>query len=270
MADVLGQEALETQAAAAQRPMPDVAPPLQNPPATMEQIQAEDAARAAIGGTAQARRVTEADVEDFEGLEPEAAAPEAAPRSRRPRNRFEPPQELPFEYTPPERQEIRNNNVPLTIGLLLSIVASFLVFIISLAGGTAGSDPIMPSFWRALGALAVLTTLSFAASWFMPAPSDHRKLLDQIEAEDRLTDDRLGRSRRSAGPAEEAFLEEEEEDRGVNLDVTLDDDLAGAEDELAGAEDDEDETEDDDFDDEDEDAGLATITPGPAATGRDR
>lgn len=176
-----------------------------------------------------------------------------------PVSRFEPPQELEFSFTPPERQEIRNNNIPLTVGLLFSIVASFVVFFISLAGGTSGSDPVMPSFWRGLGALAVLTTLSFAASWFMPAPVDRRRLLDQIEAEEQLTADRQPRApRRQAAPeAPQPEASEPEPSKGSSIDLRVADDGFDT-DSLFNDEEDEEETDLDDEDDED-------FSPPPAA-----
>ena len=247
-----------TTEATERRPTPEMAPPLQNPPATMQQLDDADArARAAIGGPAMsAGRVASAPEEELPTPDSPLPTPDAGP----PASRFALPEETPFEFTPPERQQVRNNNIPLTIGLLCSIVASFLVFFISLAGATAGDDPIMPSFWRALGTLAVLTTLSFAASWFMPAPSERHQLLDRIEAEERLVDDRRARRRpQPAPPAEEDAIPEEPA-KGASIDVTLEDELDANQDELAGAEDDEDE-EEDDFDDEDEDESLVAAAP---------
>ena len=154
-------------------------------------------------------------------------------------------------------------------------MASFLVFFISLAGAATGDDPIMPSFWRALGTLAVLTTLSFAASWFMPAPSDRRQLLDRIEAEERLVDDRRPRRRGAGGqePGAGAAPEppQEEPTKGASIDVTVEDELDANQDELAGAEDDDDEDEDeDDFDDEDQDESLVAAVPGAAQAEQER
>ena len=164
--------------------------------------------------------------------------------------------------------------VPLTVGLLLSIMASFVVFVVTLGSGSAGADPIMPAFWRALGALAVLTTLSFAASWFMPAPSDHRQLLEQLEAEDGAL--RRYRSREEEEAAEspaQVQREREVEAKGASVDVTVDDD---EEDLLAGISPDDDEDllasvgqgidEDEDFADLEEDDDFLAASPAEAGT----
>ena len=165
-----------------------------NPPATLEQISQDqaDRARAAVGG-AGAAAAPETEPAAADAPQPELTASSGVWSAQKfaehggptHASRFDPPPMVDFEFTPPATQQVRNSNVPLTIGLLFSIVASFIVFFVSMAGGASGSDPIMPAFWRALGALAVLVTLSFAASWFMPAPQDRRKLLEQLDAEDR-------------------------------------------------------------------------------------
>jgi hypothetical protein len=207
--------------------VPQEAPPLTNPPATLGQA---DRARAALGGspgvTAAQARLREMQ---------QAASGEWNPNVRNIRGpvktaRFQPPAELEFEFTPQEPQEIRNNNVPLTIGLLFSIVAAFVVFLVSMGSSNVGvDDPILTAFWRALGALAVLVTLSFAASWFMPTPPNRRQLLDQLEAEDRA----LGHYRTpepSFGASMDAELpmdsptESTYDDMGGSVDVMLDDD----------------------------------------------
>jgi len=182
----------------------------------------------------------------------------AASTPRRRGNRFSAPDELPFEFTGRERQHIRNSNVPLTIGLLLSIIAAFLVFIISLVGAAPGADPIMPAFWRALGALAVFMTLSFAASWFMPAPADRRTLLNQLDAQDRMMDERYGR--RQPEPDVAPTFDDQppaDRDKGAAVDVTVNDEL---EDDEAL----EDLVPDDDDEDFDEDDDLAGANPAPA------
>lgn len=227
-----------------------------NPPVTMEQVEREKA-RAAIGGQSAAPGT--------------ADVPVSAPPPLVPESRFAHPAETPFRFTPRERQEIRNTNIPLTIGLLASIVAAFVVFFISLASGTAGEDPILPSFWRALGALAVLMTLSFAASWFMPMPANHRRLLDQIEAEEQLTSDR--RREKSRVPreqpepgelaAEQADSASASADKGGSVDVTVADEVDQADDEDDDNADDDDE-EMFDEDDEDDDGFMPTGTPVPA------
>lgn len=196
-----------------------------NTAAMTEQSEA-DLARAALGGSPADSMVVS--VED---------QPEPAPQPRShvrgknapPPPRFQPPQDPEFEFTHPERAELRNSNLPLTLGLLGSILGAFVVFFVSLAGGMAGEDPIMPSFWRALGALAVLMTLSFAASWFMPAPIDRRHLLDQLEAEERLTYEHLSGGRRpgekpAPPPEPETDLDEAfGSDVGGNIDLMVDD-----------------------------------------------
>lgn len=208
---------------------------LTNPPATADQVQEADRARAALGASGQVPRQRSAPPAEADaGPARRQPFPRLQdPEQPEPAQRFEPPQELEFFYTPLEPQRIRNNNVPLTFGLLASIGAAFLVFFVSLAGSTAGPDPIMPAFWRALGALAVLTTLSFAASWFMPAPTDRRTLLSQIEAEDGLSDDRSGVSARrrrertatvTPAPAEDEPEEEDATSKGTSIDFTVADD----------------------------------------------
>jgi|SRR5581483_5509596 len=242
-----------------ERPMPEMAPPLTNPP-----VPADEAAqaRAALGGPAAAFEAPR-----HEPIPEAPAAEEAAAHAAKPNaSRFTPPQELDFEFTPPERPQLRNNNIPLTIGLLFSIVAAFIVFLVSLAGNTAGDDPIMPSFWRALGALAVLMTLSFTASWFMPAPSNHRVLLDQLDAEEDAMRDRYGSRVRpqpvvtpEPGPEPAAA----EPAKGTSVDLTIadeeeDDDTAGFDDEAEDDDEDEDDFEDDE-DVEEEVAAERTI-----------
>jgi len=258
--------------------IPQEAPPLTNPPATLEQVeqaeQAEqelsqaDKARVAIGGTPGVP-LQEPAFEDEEPAPPPGPAdgvwlPNQAKAVGGPRRavRFRPPVPPEFEFTPPEPQRIHNNNVPLTVGLLLSITASFVVFIVSLGGGSAGADPIMPAFWRGLGALAVLTTLSFAASWFMPAPSDHRQLLEQLEAEDGAL--RRYRSREEEEAAEspaQVQREREVEAKGASVDVTLEDD---EEDLLASVGQGIDE--DEDFADLEEDDDFLAASPAEAGT----
>ncbi len=249
------------EASAPERPMPQEAPPLTNPPATLEQVEEEldqaDKARVALGGTPGAAAQAPAMDDDEEPAAPPGPAdgvwnPAQAKAAGGPRkaDRFRPPQEPEFEFTPPEPQRVQNNNLPLTIGLLVSITASFVVFFVGLASG--GPDPIMPAFWRALAALAVLTTLSFAASWFMPAPSDHRQLLDQLEAEDRALKRYRAVEQEDKEPAPQ--MEREVEAKGSSVDVTVDDDEFGDED-LFGdlpAE------ADNDFADEDDDDFLNT------------
>src|SRR5207237_4605936 len=105
--------------------IPQEAPPLTNPPATLEQVeQAEqelsqaDKARVAIGGTPGAA-VEEPEFE-FEDQEP---APPPGPADGvwlpnqakavggfRKADRFRPPMPPDFEFTPPEPQRIHNNN----------------------------------------------------------------------------------------------------------------------------------------------------------------
>ncbi|HLQ33707.1 MAG TPA: hypothetical protein VK457_13555 [Chloroflexota bacterium] len=269
------QATVATAEAVPERPTPQEAPPLTNPPATAEQIEQDDAAkaRAALGGAPGAPVVenTEEDdgTDDLEEPEPVGPAsgywsPELAKEfgGLHKAPRFQTPKELEFEFTPPEPQQIRNNNVPLTVGLLLSIGASFIVFFVSLGGGSASDDPIMPAFWRALGALAVLVTLSFAASWFMPAPSDHRQLLDRLEAEDRALK-RYRSSEAGEEPAQPQPVPQEETDfeaKGTSIDLTVDDDEFEDEDELAPMG----QADEDDFDDEDDDDLVATS---PSQTG---
>jgi hypothetical protein len=241
--------------------MPQEAASMANPPATFDQLANDPAgrARAAVGGAA-------------------AAAAQPAPeeprrRAHPPRGdrlhrspRFEPPPELDFEFTPPTSQKIPNSNLPLTIGLLFSIVASFVIFFVSLAASDSATDPIMPAFWRGLGALAVLMTLSFAASWFMPTPEDHRQLLDQLDAQDRA----LGRyqSPKSSTPRQQPmadfsdvpdYEEDVDLDKGMSVDVTVHDDDFGEEDELAMAQ-----PEDEDYF-EDEDDDLVATSPNTMA-----
>ncbi|HEX6511114.1 MAG TPA: hypothetical protein VF157_02365 [Chloroflexota bacterium] len=246
------------------------APAMANPPATMEQIEEHDSAdraRAALGGSP---------VQPVEEPEPEAVdeeeepagpaagrwTPQAGLEPPTRASRFQPPPELEFEFTPPAAQPLRNNNVPLTIGLLFSIVASFVVFFVSLGGATAGEDPIMPAFWRGLATLAVLITLSFAASWFMPAPHDRRQLLDQLDVQDRI----LGRHEEVTRVQAERAVEPEFEPQtapatGTSVDLMVDDD-DGLEDELglpAGQQD-----YYDDFDDDEEEEDLLA-SPNPTA-----
>ncbi|HEU0169585.1 MAG TPA: hypothetical protein VFS62_17570 [Chloroflexota bacterium] len=233
---------------------------LTNPPATLDQLRdAQARARAAIGGPAAAAGAQPQELPPVEE-DPEVRA--AASRPRRPGNRFTAPEELPWEYTGPERQQIRNTNVPLTIGLLLSIVAAFLVFVISLAGSASGADPIMPAFWRALGALAVFMTLSFAASWFMPTPADRRTLLNQLDVQDRLMAERYGK-RAEPQPEAPTFDDEASSDdpnKGAAVDMTISDELEDDEalEDLVP-------DEDEDFDDE-EDDDLIGANPAPATT----
>lgn len=234
------------------------AAPLTNPPATLDQIASSDPAdraRAAVGGVGAAGQQPI----------PEPAAPRIPhpPRGDRLRRspRFEPPEELDFGFTPPSSQQVPNSNLPLTIGLLFSIAASFVVFFVSVAASNTGDDPIMPSFWRALGALTVLITLSFAASWFMPVPQDHHQLLDQLDAQDRA----LGRYQAPSTPKQDAqpmgmSIQDYDEDdlaKGTSVDLMADD--FGDDDDLALAQPDEDY-----FDDEDDD--LAVSTPNPTAS----
>src|SRR5262245_58065873 len=110
--------------------MPQDAPPLTNPPATLDQV---DRARAALGGSG----ATRAQARHREAQQ--AASGEWQPNIRRATGpvrtkRFEPPAEVEFEFTPPEPVQIRNNNLPLTIGLMFSIVAAFIVFMVSVIG----------------------------------------------------------------------------------------------------------------------------------------
>ena len=245
---------------AGQKPLPSEAPPLTNPPATLDQIASDPSsrARAAMGGPGAAPE-----------LEPEIPEPMPLPRIPHPVRgdrltrspRFEPPEELDFEFTPSSSSQVPNSNLPLTLGLLFSIVASFVIFFVSLAASNTGDDPIMPSFWRALGALAVLITLSFAASWFMPVPQDHRQLMDQLDAQDRA----MGRYQAPApkpqpepasSPITDYFADDL--DKGTSIDLMSDD--FGEDDDLVMAQPDDD---DDYFDDEDDD--LAATTRNPAA-----
>src|SRR5579883_565112 len=256
--------------------MPQQAPPLTNPPATMDQV---DRARAALGGVG----ATRAQARHREAQQ--AASGEWQPNIRRTTgpvrsSRFEPPAELEFEFTPPEPVEIRSANLPLTIGLLISIIAAFIVFIVSIASDSGADDPLLTAFWRMLGALAVLITLSFAASWFMPTPPNRRQLLDQLDAEDRalghyraepsidahamdaeLPDDSGGTQDYDSYLGGEFPLGDDDfpTDVGGSLDVTLDDDelFDNIDDFVAGSQD------DDAFYDEDEDF-LAT-SPGSSA-----
>ncbi|MHB8620711.1 MAG: hypothetical protein ACYDAG_14260 [Chloroflexota bacterium] len=140
--------------------------------------------------------------------------------------RFAPPPDLDVLHTPPERPRIPNTNVPLTLGLLFSIVAAFIVFFASVAGGNAGRDPIMASFWRGLAALAVFSTLSFVGSWFMPPPSDRRGLLEKLEAEESLWGDGTDQDAAAGETApDESPAAETGRPRGGNVDVTLADEL---------------------------------------------
>ncbi|HVA26181.1 MAG TPA: hypothetical protein VMW62_17540 [Chloroflexota bacterium] len=236
--------------------VPPQAPALTNPPATLEQIAYDhaDRARAAVGGAAAAGRPRREQAEA-----PRLPHPPRGDRLRR-SPRFEPPPEVDFEFTPPTSQQIPNSNLPLTIGLLFSIVASFVIFFVSLAAASSGGDPIMPAFWRALGALAVLITLSFAASWFMPSPQDHHQLLDQLDAQDRA----LGRYQAPARSRQEpsglhaaAFPDYEEDnlDMGRSIDVTVQDDGFGDDDDLVMAQ-----PEDEDYFDDDEDDDLTAMS----------
>lgn len=250
--------------------MPQEAPALTNPPATQEQLQQGevDRARAALGASPAdvrpQRRMTEAERAASGEWQPDIRRATGPVRS----SRFQPPAELEFEFTPPETQDIRNNNVPLTIGLLFSIVAAFVVFLVSLSGNTGGDDPILAAFWRGLGALAVMITLSFAASWFMPAPANRRELLERLDAEDRA----LGRYRAAPTVSTSAIDEElpidsldygDEDsytsDRGSSVDVTLDDDeelFDNVDEFLVGG------AEDDFYNDEDD---LVSTSPGSSA-----
>jgi hypothetical protein len=240
-------------------PMPREAPPMANPPATLDQIANDhtDRARAAVGGAAAAGGQAHQE-------RPRRPHPPRGDRLRR-SPRFEPPPELDFEFTPPTSQQIPNSNLPLTIGLLFSIVASFVIFFVSLAASNSGADPILPAFWRGLGALAVLMTLSFAASWFMPAPGDHRQLLDQLDAQDRA----LGRYQAATPSKQEQptsygqdvpEYEEDDFDKGTSVDVTVHDDDFGDEDDLAMAQPD-----DEDYFDDEEDEDLVATSPNPMA-----
>jgi hypothetical protein len=149
--------------------------------------------------------------------------------------------------------------------LLGSIIGAFVVFFVSLSGGTAGQDPIMPSFWRALAALAVLMTLSFAASWFMPAPINRRGLLDHLDAEERLTYEHLSGGRKPGEKQAPPPAQEETDldeafgyDMGGNIDVTVED-----EDEFnagLGGEDLDDDFLSDDFEEEDDDPFLSAAS----------
>jgi hypothetical protein len=232
--------------------------PLTNPPATLDQVQQEsaDRARAAIGGAPMPRRrESSAESEHRRAAEGvwsgqarmhQSAAVRAA--------RFQAPEEVEFEFNPPASPRIPNSNIPLTIGLLFSIVASFIVFFAGLGSNGPYEDPILPAFWRALGALAVLSTLSFAASWFMPEPVDRRQLLDRMDAEDRA----LGRGRgrdpspvvrtafKEISPIDDDQMMEDDEfvqdddmavDKGGSVDMTLDDDFGGGDfdDEFGGS-----------------------------------
>jgi hypothetical protein len=236
--------------------MADANPRVTNPPATLEQLEQDAAsrARAAIGGAAPRREVRSGEASHRQAAEGVWSSNATRMNQRAVRAaRFQPPEEVVFEFNPAASPQIPNSNIPLTIGLLFSIIASFIVFFASLAGVNGGEDPIMPAFWRALGALAVLTTLSFAASWFMPEPQDRRKLLDRLEAEDRaLGSGRFGEQAKVAARGERAFTMETDEeedprplpdddsgfiDKGTSVDLTANDDF----------------TADDDFDDEDYD-----------------
>src|SRR5438045_605493 len=99
-----------------------------NPPVVAEQSEA-DRARAALGGTP-LDGVPEID---------DQSEPEPQPRqhvrgkNRPPPARFKPPTDLEFEFTHPERVELRNSNLPLTLGLLGSILGAFVVFFVSLS-----------------------------------------------------------------------------------------------------------------------------------------
>src|SRR5437763_8843293 len=96
-----------------------------NPPAVTEQSEA-DRARAALGGSP---------MENLPDIEEEAAPPPPRPHVRGknapPPARFKPPSDLEFEFTHPERVELHNSNLPLTLGLLGSIMGSFVVFFVS-------------------------------------------------------------------------------------------------------------------------------------------
>ncbi|MGH2366511.1 MAG: hypothetical protein ACRDHX_17915 [Chloroflexota bacterium] len=109
--------------------------------------------------------------------------PDASGREEARSTRFARPPEPDYNLSPAEHLEIRNSNLPLTLGLLFSVSAAFVVFFVSMVGGAAGTDPVLPSFWRSLSALAVFTTLSFVVSWFMPAPSERRLQLAKLEQE---------------------------------------------------------------------------------------
>jgi hypothetical protein len=266
---VVNEQAVNSQQAASSASLP-----VTNAPLTADQSEA-DRARAALGGAA---------AETISATDGEQSQP--APRPGRhvrgknapPPPRFKPPQDLEFEFTHPERVELRNSNLPLTLGLLGSILGAFVVFFASLAGGTAGADPIMPSFWRALGALAVLMALSFAASWFMPAPVDRRRLLDQLDAEEKLTYEHLSGGRKPGEappppPQPETDLDDAFSDEvGGNIDVTLDD-LDGF-DPDAGQPAPEDDFLTDDFEEEDDDPFAGTAADiadeaAPAAAGNE-
>ncbi|HUZ78705.1 MAG TPA: hypothetical protein VMV93_14085 [Chloroflexota bacterium] len=112
-----------------------------------------------------------------------APEPDANGREEARSTRFARPPEPDYNLSPAEHLEIRNSNLPLTLGLLFSVSAAFVVFFVSMVGGAAGTDPVLPSFWRSLSALAVFTTLSFVVSWFMPAPSERRLQLAKLEQE---------------------------------------------------------------------------------------
>ena len=251
--------------------MPEEATPLANPPATLDQIEHDpaDRARAALGGRAPEHQPTLAEA----AADPDAAAASGVWRRQPPGSgapvrsaRFQTPAELDFEFTPPATQQLGNNNLPLTVGLLLSIIASFLVFFLSLGAAAPGEDPIMPAFWRALGALAVLITLSFAASWFMPTPPDRRQLLDQLDAQDRVQGryrepERIQAEREVRREYElepEPEPEPEPELTGSNIDYTADDDDFPEETGLAEGQQDL----YDDFDDDEEEDLLASPNRG--------
>src|SRR5579862_2139240 len=84
-----------------------------NPPATTPVSEA-DRARAALGGAPLGRGAT-IEAEPQPQAEPEPRR-HVRGRNPQPRPRFRPPQDLDFEFTHPERIQLRNSNLPLTLG----------------------------------------------------------------------------------------------------------------------------------------------------------
>ncbi len=200
------------------RSMPTEPPPIANPPMVAPYVDDEDG-----DGPFEAAEAAAASTPDLEAEVAAQFGSEA--RSAR----FSRPVEPDYSLAPAEHLEIRNSNVPLTLGLLFSVIAAFMVFFVSLVGGTASaadplSDPIIVSFWRSLAALAVFTTLSFVASWFMPAPSERRLQLQKLGQEQEA--DPFGDFDYNTEEQEpEATAAPMDEDRGSSVDVTLTDQM---------------------------------------------
>lgn len=216
--------------------MPVEPPPMANPP-TVPPLTDEEAYEAA----------TEAAIPDLEAEVAAQFGSEA--RSAR----FSRPVEPDYSLSPAEHLEIRNSNVPLTLGLLFSVIAAFMVFFVSMMGGTSasdGSDPVLVSFWRSLAALAVFTTLSFVASWFMPAPSERRLQLQKLGEEQEA--DPFGDFDYS-NTEEVPEAAPIDEDRGASVDVTLADEMEEYDDD------------EDDLDEEDQTDALGTRANATAA-----